>query len=69
MDLQTFPIERKRPMISKLFRVLVIILLIVIIAILLDATDILAQAYALEYGEAPESIFQGAVDYLRARIM
>ena len=47
-------------MISKLFRVLVIILLIVIIAILLDATDILAQAYALEYGEAPESIFQGA---------
>lgn len=68
MELQTFPIERKRPMISKLFRVLVIILLIVIIAILLDATEILAQAYALEYGSAPESILQDAADYIRARM-
>ena len=51
-----------------MFRVLVIILLIVIIAILLDATGILAQAYALEYGKAPESIVQGAVDYMRAKL-
>lgn len=69
MELQTFPKEEnKTTMISKLFRVLVIILLIVVVAILLDATGILAQAYALEYGKAPESIVQGAVDYLRAKL-
>lgn len=69
MELQTFPKEEnKTAMIGKLFRVLVLVMLLVIIAILLDATEILAQAYALEYGRAPESILQGAVDYIRARM-
>ena len=68
MNLQTFPTEKEKPMISKLFRVLVIILLIVVVAILLDATNMLAQSYALEYGKAPDSIVQGAVDYLRSKL-
>ena len=69
MELQTFPREENKPtMIGKLFRVLVLVMLVVIIAILLDATNMLAQSYALEYGKAPDSIVQGAVDYLRSKL-